>query len=323
MDFTKLSQLNDKNLKDAAEKKRHSELLLDNTQTQEVIVKSIAKLVEFLDKKVTKTEVVNQLREIGTPDVEKVVTSLDSLHDTLKTHENTDLTEITKVMRGVLDEVKQLPKENLKLPEQKFIDYSKQLTALEKSIQTVEKAVKAQDLVVEAPVVNVPETVVNVEKPDLKPLEKSIDSSSKDVVKAVKGIKLPEFKTDPIEKLLKKTNKLLEELPEYMPSGGGGGGSSWVAVDQNGTPIPIQLNSDGSFTVTVDETASYGLIQFDDTSSASYEYYAYMDKDSNWYVKRLTVATNLFEFTVPVATTYSTGWTNRAKLNYVAKGAAF
>ena len=93
--FTKLQQLNDKNLQAAESRKRHSELVLDNTATQEVIVKSFAKLVEYLDNKVSKTEVVNQLREIGTPDVENVVTALASLHDTLKTHENTDLTEST------------------------------------------------------------------------------------------------------------------------------------------------------------------------------------------------------------------------------------
>lgn len=249
MDLSRLKQLNEQKNADAIEQKRHAELLLDNTNTQEVIVKSFAKLVEYLDRKVSKTEVVNQLREIGTPDVENVVTALASLHDTLKKHKNVDLSQVTSVMQGVLDEVKQIPKENPKLPEQKFVDYSKQLVQLEKSLQSVEKAIKAQELKVDAPVVNVPETVVNVDKPDLAPIEKSITTSSKDVVKAVKGIKMPEFKTKSIEDLLKKTNKLLDGLPELMPSGGGGGGSSWPAINSAGTPLPLNLDADGKLIV--------------------------------------------------------------------------
>ena len=249
MDLSRLKQLNEQKNADAIEQKRHAELLLDNTNTQEVIVKSFAKLVEYLDRKVTKTEVVNQLREISTPDVENVVTALASLHDTLKKHKNVDLSQVTSVMQGVLDEVKQIPKDNPKLPEQKFVDYSKQLVQLEKSLQSVEKAIKAQELKVDAPVVNVPETVVNVDKPDLAPIEKSITTSSKDVVKAVKGIKMPEFKTKSIEDLLKKTNKLLDGLPELMPSGGGGGGSSWPAINSAGTPLPLNLDADGKLIV--------------------------------------------------------------------------
>jgi hypothetical protein len=84
---------------------------------------------------------------------------------------------------------------------------------------------------------------VNVDAPNLKPIQDSVDKGSSEVVKAVKGIKLPELNTDPVEKLLKKTNKLLEELPDLMPSGGGGGGSSWVAVDENGTPMPLNMDS--------------------------------------------------------------------------------
>ncbi len=318
--FTKLQQLNDKNLQAAESRKRHSELLLDNTATQEVIVKSFAKLVEYLDNKVSKTEVVNQLREIGTPDVENVVTALASLHDTLKTHENTDLTEITSVMQGVLDEVKQLPKENPELPEQKFVDYSKQLTALEKSIQTVEKAIKAQELKVDAPIVNVPETVVNVEKPDLKPLEKSIDTSGKDVVKAVKGIKIPEFKTDPIEKLLKKTNKLLEDLPDFMPSGGSSG-LGWVAVDTNGTPVPIQLDASGKLPVASSAATNYTTRIEEDSGDANITYIGNAvigsaEASAVWQIKRLDATTGLIKLWRDGNDSYDNAWSTREAGSY-------
>lgn len=245
---------------------KHDDLVLASIATQETILKSFKSLINYLENKVSRTEVVNQLREIATPDVDNVVTALDSLHNTIKEHKNTDLTEITSVMQGVLNETKKIPKELPKTEKLELKDYSKQLSTLETTIKNVEKAIKAQKLNVEAPVVNVPETVVNVEKPDLKPLETSITTSSKDVVKAVKGIKIPELNTDPVEKLLKKTNKLLEELPELMPSGGSGSGSSWVATNSAGVPIPIQLNDDGSIPVTF-ASSTYKLLLDDYTTT--------------------------------------------------------
>lgn len=251
----RIKQINElKAVREDAQSK-HDDLILASIDTQETILKSFKSLINYLENKVSRTEVVNQLREIATPDVDNVVTALDSLHNTIKEHKNTDLTEITSVMQGVLNETKKIPKELPKTEKLELKDYSKQLSTLETTIKNVEKAIKAQKLNVEAPVVNVPETVVNVEKPDLKPLETSITTSSKDVVKAVKGIKIPELNTDPVEKLLKKTNKLLEELPELMPSGGSGSGSSWVATNSAGVPVPIQLNDNGNLPTTKAEYA--------------------------------------------------------------------
>lgn len=82
-------------------------------------------------------------------------------------------------------------------------------------------------------------------------------------------------------------------------------------------------SSGGGGTVYSKPTDDYSLVQYDDTSSASYEYYAYMNQDSDWFIKRITLATNLIEFTAPVATSYSTGWTNRASLTYTTYGSAF
>lgn len=300
MNFDRLKDLNDTNIQNAVVKQRHNELVQSNTRTQEAIIESVASLVGFLSNHTTKTEVINQLQEIGTPDVQNVVTALDSLHDTLKKHKNTDLSPITAVMQGVLEEVRQLPKTNPDIPEQKFIDYSKQLTALEKSIQTVEKAIKAQQLKVDAPIVNVPETVVNVEKPDLKPIEKSVKDSSKDVVKAVKGIKMPEFKTKSIEDLLKKTNKLLNDLPDYMPSGGGGG-SSWIAVDDGGTPVPIQLDADGNLPINATggsiakATDAYGIQAVSD--DGTYKYFFFEADNAAYYIMRKHKTNKTFTYT--------------------------
>ncbi len=240
----------------ALENRKHTETQVAAIQMQETIVKSFESLVRYLDNRVSKTTVVNQLKEIGTPDALKVAEAVDSLHETLKTHKNTDLTEVTKVLSELLSEAKKIPKELPEQKEQKFVDYTKQFTSLQSAIQSLEKVVKAQELIAEAPIVNVPETNVNVEAPDLQPLQESI----KDVVGAVKKIIIPEYKTDnkEVEKLIKASNKLLKQLLDKPVSSGGGGGSSWIATDSSGIPIPIQLESDGSVPVTVVSGGSGG-----------------------------------------------------------------
>ena len=276
MDLSKLRDINEQKAQDAVVNKRHDELLLESTKTQEVIAKSFSSLVRFLDGKTTKTEVINQLREIGTPDVKYVVSAIDDLHQTLKTHENTDLTEITGVMKQVLEEAKKIPKE---LPEQKEVklhDYTKQLASLEKAIKAVEQVVKEQNLIAEAPVINVPEAVVNVEKPDLKPLQTSIAK----VVSAVNEIVIPELDTSGLEKLIKRSNKLLNDLIDKPVSsgGGGGGGRATPYEDSNGIPFFVIVESDGSIPVTVKNSLTPN-VDFDyidiQQTSATVETYVY------------------------------------------------
>lgn len=226
---------------------KHHDDAMGTLQTQEVIVRSFKSLVDYLDNHVSKTNVVNQLREIGTPDALKVVTAIDSLHETLKTHENTDLSEVTSIMKSVLDEAKKIPKELPK--ETKPVDHTSQFKSLEDTVKKVEEAVKAQELRVEAPVVNVPETVVNVEAPNLKPLTKGLE----DIKKAVKNIIIPEAKetdTKQIESELKKANRRLKQLVEKPVGGSGGGGSSWTAVNTSGIPMPLNLDVDGNLKVS-------------------------------------------------------------------------
>jgi hypothetical protein len=250
MNLERLQQIKAQHDADAVSKNRHAELLLDNTRTQEVIVKSIAALVNFLEKGTLQTNVVNQLTEIGTPDALKVVAAIGSLQQTVKEQKPTDLSEITEVMRSILSEAKEIPKSHNVIDIPKPIDHAKHFQSLEKAVKSLEAAVKAQELSVDAPVVNVPETNVNVEAPDLTPIKDSVVKSSKDVVSAVKAIKLPELNTEPLEKLLKKTNKLLSELPELMPSSGGGGsGRATPYEDSNNIPQFVQLTADGKIPV--------------------------------------------------------------------------
>ena len=319
MDLTRLREIKAQQAQDADTAKRHTDLLLDNNKTQETIVKSFSLLVDYLKNNTTKTEVVNQLREINTPDVRHVVSAVDSLHSTLKKHENTDLTEITKVMQSVLEEAKKIPKELPKTEKQEVIDYSAQFKALESTVKAVEQAIKGQKLVAEAPNVTYEAPDITLEAPDLSPIKESVDKSSKEVVKAVKAIPTPEFKTDPIEKLLKKTNKLLEELPDLMPSGGGGGGSSWVATNDSGIPVPIQLTADGKVPVEAGATSTYQ--SFNDTTTDTN--LVYLGKavagtdatDAAWQIKRYNKSAGTMTFADDI-TTFTKQWSARTGYTY-------
>lgn len=314
MDLTRLREIKAQQAQDADTKKRHTDLLLDNNKTQETIVKSFSLLVDYLKNNTTKTEVVNQLREINTPDVRHVVSAVDSLHSTLKKHENTDLTEITKVMQSVLEEAKKIPKELPKTEKQEVIDYSAQFKALESTVKAVEQAVKAQKLVAEAPNVTYEAPDITLEAPDLSPIKESVEKSSKDVVKAVKAIPTPEFKTDPIEKLLKKTNKLLEELPDLMPSGGGGGGRATPYSDSNDVPAFVTLEN-GAIPVTSGGIASYNVNDIEEDTTS---YYGKSNSAGVYVIQKVTDTSVSYatESNNGSVTSYTDAWTNKATLTY-------
>ncbi len=254
MDSTKLTQINALQADKAQSLARHEDLLASTAKVSDTVLSATSTLISYLEGHVAKAEVVNQLESINTPDVKYVVEALQVLDTTLKSHENTDLTEITSVMRELLEEAKALPKDLPVEKDQQFIDYTAQLTSLGDAIKAVEQVVKAQKLVAEAPIVNVPEANIQVDAPDLAPLQTSI----KAVVTAVNKIVIPEFKTDNtgVEKLLKQSNKLLDKILSKPVGGGGGGGSSWPAVGTSGNPAPLVLDEAGGLVIAADPTAN-------------------------------------------------------------------
>lgn len=250
-----LQNIRDYNEKESLRNERdikHAALLDSNTQTQQVIVSVMKGLVDYLDNRISKTEVVNQLEQIGTPDAYKVVEAVNALNNTIESQEKVDLTEITTLLNAVLNEAKQIPKSHKDIEIPKPIDNTKQLQSLESAIKAVDKSIKAQKLIAEAPVVNVPETVINVEKPDLSPIEKELQASRTELVAAVKDIVIPETDVTTVEKELKKLNKLFNEFLDSVPGGGGGGAPRATPYsDSNDVPTFVELESDGSIPVTV------------------------------------------------------------------------
>ena len=260
MDLTGLkavqAQLKDQKAQQSKEANQDSKNQIANLDLQETIVKTAKMVVDYMDGKITKTAVINQIEGFATSeDSEKVTSALESLHETLKKHENVDITPLTEVMNNVLKEAKAIPKtqKEVKIPTPK--DYSKEFTKLSKLVSDVESAIKAQETTVEAPVVNLPETVVNVEKPDLKPLTKDL----KAIEGAIKKIVIPaqiHTDTSKIEKELKASNKLLKEIRDTPGGGGGGGGTGSIA--------PFMVNG----ALPVSDTASPGYTLYDANDSA-------------------------------------------------------
>jgi hypothetical protein len=261
--FDEVKALNEKRAAEQLASNRHVQNLQASQQTQTVIAQSFRALLDFLDNKVSKTEVVNHLEKIGTPDVIHVVKAIDNLHSTLKTHKNTDLSEVTAVLRAVLTETQKIPKELPKNEKQQFVDYTKQFSSLEQAIKGVQKVVANQKLVAEAPIVTIPKAEapqVRVDAPDLRPLQTDI----KAVVEAVRSIAIPEFKQDysSLEKLLTKLDKRLKDLPDQMPrtsvSGGGGGIAAYRSL--SGNVDQVVIDASGNIPVKVTNTSSTGTV---------------------------------------------------------------
>lgn len=289
-----IKDINERNEADTRHELDHEELIQSNLQTGEVVAKSFRSLVAYLENRISKTEVVNQLSSIGTPDVFAVVLALEELHNTLKTHENTDLTEVTNTMKGVLEEVSKLPKE---LPTFEQKDYVAQFDSLTNAIKSVEKVVKAQKLIAEAPKVTVeaPRITVEQNEVDISALENELQTSRKEFTKAIKSIVIPETDTKGIEKQLKSIDKLLNEFLD-APRGGGGGGSSSPTVftgygvlavpvaNPDGTPLSLgssSVNTATSDGITVGDSSTTVLAINENRKSAT----IVNDSDETIYLK--------------------------------------
>ena len=312
--IARIKDINERNIANAKQELEHEEIVQSNLQTQEVVAKSFRSLVSYLENRISKTEVVNQLSSIDTPDVYAVVLALEELHNTLKTHENTDLTEVTNTMKGVLEEVSKLPKE---LPTFEQKDYVAQFDSLTNAIKSVEKVVKAQKLVAEAPKVTVeaPRITVEQNEVDISALENELQTSRKEFTKAIKSIVIPETDTKGIEKQLKSIDKLLNEFLDAPSGGGGGGGRATPYETADGMPKFITVGDDGTIPVSVSGGTSplnaYSYIQ-KDTTDTVYKYYGYADGNTAgaWAIKRITISTNLAEY-VKGTTGYTAAWTAR------------
>lgn len=230
------------------------------------VVSTMRQLVKFLDGKTTKTEVVNQLKSVSTPDIDKVVDALNKL-DSNNAKNKLDLTPLKEELTKLGKKLDKLPTEFPELPEGiEEVTVKNQI-----DLEPLEKAIKGLKL--EAPKVDVAAPNVQVDAPDLKPLQDSL----LDVVKSIKAQKYPETDLTKVEKKLDEANKHLKKIVEKRVGGGGGGGNG-TPYQFDGRASYVDLESDKSIPVTVKNSLTPN-VDFDyidiQQTSATVETYVY------------------------------------------------
>lgn len=251
----------------AQEAKQYQQRTDQLNALESTLVDGFNTLIQFIDGKTTKTEVVNQLTSISTPDIDKVVQALSKLDKDILTNK-LDLKPLEQGLNGLKRELSLIPKTLPKIPEAKDAVKVTNLSEIKLDTSAVEKAIKGLKLVAEAPIINEKDV-------DLKPLQNIMT----DMLKAInnqKPVEIPKFpeipKTDltKVETKLDKSNKLLKEIVDKPVGGGGGGGNGTPYVDSTGRPVNVELDGNGNIPVTF-SSSTYKLI-LDETTTTSVTY---------------------------------------------------
>ena len=158
---------------------------------EDTVINAFNTLIRFIDGKTTKTEVVNQLKSISTPDVDKVVTAISKLDKDILANK-LDIKPLEQGLNSLKRELSLIPKSLPKIPEQKDKVAVTNLKEIKLDTTPIEKAIKALklDVDVKAP-------IINVDAPNLKPLQDVM----LDIIKAISKIELPEVPTTDLKTL--------------------------------------------------------------------------------------------------------------------------
>lgn len=302
------------------EQKRHLESLQKLSQVERSLVRSVELLIKYLDGKTTKTEVVNQLDSIATPDVDKVVKALAGLDRTVVAS-RVDLSSL----KEVISELKQIPKELPKIPEPlskievtNQVDHSQHFEKLEKAIK---------ELKLEAPkvAIKVPEAKVNVAPLDLKPLQTGLLQ----VVNAIQTQKFPESpktnlsilenETKETNKQLDEANKSLKKIIEKPMGGGGGGGGSSFKNETGNIVYADTIAAGGKNVATIIDVPL--TCRIDDTSTANTTYIGKATIGSAtsgavWQIAKLDTSSGLIKTWADANASFDNVWDDRVSLTY-------
>lgn len=305
---------------------KKAEQVNQTTSVEQSIFAAINGLIRYLDGKVTQTEVVNQLKSIGTPDVIHVVRAIEQLDKDVLSNK-LDLSPLKDGLSALEEQLKQIPKV---LPEQKGDIKVSNLSEISSDVgKEFDRAIK--NLKLEAPKVevNVPAPKVNVEKPNLVPLQ-SIFKDLLIAVKANKPVASPVTDVSGVEKRLdsvvelsttqQKTqteaNKLLKAIAN-RPMGGGGSGSKGVYSDISGNLAYPQLTYSGSV-----PTESPALaLQLDTTTTLNTIYIGKAaigtaTSSAVWQVFKLDTTSGLVKTWADGNAKFDNIYDNRASLSY-------
>jgi len=284
---------------------------LENT-----VVQAFNALIQFMDGKTTKTEVVNQLKSISTPDVDKLVPLLSKLDTTVQSNK-VDLKPLVAQLTAINRQVSLIPKSHPEKPEPTEKVKVTNLDEIILDTSAVEKAIKALKLDVKAP-------IINTEKTDISPL-KDVMLDLLKVIKDQKPVEIPKFpeipKTDltKVETKLETSNKLLKEITEKKFGGGGGGGNGTPYIDSTGKPMNVILTADGKIPVEAGATSTYES-RNDTTTDTNL---VYLGKalpgsdvtDAAWQIKRYDKSAGLMSF-ADDETTFTKQWSGRTTYGY-------
>lgn len=219
------------------------------------MVEVFKSLIQYLNGKTTKTEVINQLDSIKTPDVQNVVKALELLDkDVLST--KIDTKPLLEAINGLKREITLIPSKMPTPKEQKDTIKVSNLNEVKLDTSALEKAIKALDLNVD-----VKAPIINTEKTDLEPLRSVmldlLDSVKKQ--KPIEEVRVSNLKDiipanlSNVEKKLDESNKHLKKLVEKPIGGGGGGGNGTPYVDGSGVAKNVVLTSDGKIPVEANQ----------------------------------------------------------------------
>jgi predicted ATP-grasp superfamily ATP-dependent carboligase len=290
---------------------------------ENTLIVAMNTLIKFLDGKTTKTEVVNQLKSISTPDVDKVVQAVSKLDKDILTNK-LDLKPVTDGLNSLKRELSLIPKTLPKIPEAKDIVRVSNLSEVRLDTSAVEKAIKGLKLDVKAP-------IINTEKTDITPL-KDVMLDLLKVIKNQKPVEVPKFpeipKTDltKVETKLDESNKHLKKLVDKPVGGGGGGGGNGTPyVDSTGKPLNVELETDGSVPVTVVAGGSAGTANLNTRVDKATTDIIYIGKAAlgtatsaaSWQIKKIdkTVTDNV-TITFAAAGAFTATWDNRGSETY-------
>lgn len=237
----RIRQQNEDRARAELDQARHEQEIATLNSIDTTIVEVMQRLVSYLDGKITKTEVVNQISSVATPDVAKVVEAITELGIITESN-RLDLSPLKEALLGLGEKLDQLPKSFPEIPTEVSVNNFPEIPEQKEiDLSPVIKAIEKIKMVAEAP-------NIQVDAPDLSPIKDGLSN----VVKQIKAIKFPEIpKTDlsKVEKKLDTSNKILKDLLE-KPTGGGGGGSSWPAVNSEGITQPLSVDGSGALTIS-------------------------------------------------------------------------
>jgi hypothetical protein len=315
------------------EAKRAEDLKLNAKRTAQLtdfentVIDGFNALIKFMNGKTTKTEVVNQLKSISTPDVDKVVTAVSKLDKDILANK-LDMQPLVKELQQIKREMSLVPKSLPKFEQKDSVKVTN-LSEVKFDTTRLEQLVKELKL---DPTIDVKAPIVNVDAPNLKPLQDLM----LDLLKAVGKIELdvPETDLKTLEKQSADTNKKLDlankKLQQIVdkPVGGGsgGGGNGTPYINAEGAARNVQLTPNGAIPVDLQDTSitvtsSPLALRLDDTTTSNVTYVGKAATGSSnasavWQIQKIDETSGLV-ITWADNGNFSQIWNDRVGLAYL------